>query len=299
MAKSNKPKNPFYSARGGKCQICNKFVNNLNRHNESMSHINMMNRTNESNFEYRDIIDILKTQKILINKLISERTNIKKIFNGFKSEMIDTINRCTEFVNKISKYEESILFSKEIKNLSSSIQKNTNNLFVLRSKKSEIDCLIEELEPDEENTKEKVINIENCHENINILIKPNMQKSNSKLLDDIKVRSDFLKKFGVNRSAKLIDYIKSFYKFVNIKKLYVLKNQFHINIIENEIVKELMFHHDKKSIRKLELKDMKKFCNNVFESLYLREVKKFEKNNNPLDSYITRRFLKQIIKKIN
>lgn len=298
MTKSNKSKNPFYSSRGSKCQICNKFVNNLNRHNESMSHINMMNKTNESNFEYRDIIEVLKMQKTLIDKLIFERTNVKKIFNGFKYEMIDMINRCTEFVNKISMYEKNILFSEEIKNLSSSIKKSTNNLFVLRSEKSETDCLMEELEPIKEDKEEKVINIQNRQEDINLLIKPNIQKPNSKLLDDIKVRGEFLKKFGVNRSEKLIEYIKGFYKLVDIKKLYVVKNQFHINIIENEIIKELMIHHDKNSVRKLEIKDMKKFCTNTFESFYDRDVKKFEKNNNPQDSYITRRFMKQIIKKL-
>lgn len=299
MTKSKRSNNPFNSSRGSKCQICNRFVHNLNRHNESISHINMMNKTTESNFEYKDIIEALKIQKTLINKLIAERTNVKKIFNGFKNEMIDIINRCTEFVNTISKYEESILFSEEIKNLSSNIKKKTNNLFVLRSEKSESDCLLEELEPIKENIQEKLINIENRQENISLLIRPNTQKPYVKILDDSNLRSEFLKKFGVNRSAKLLDCIRGFYKLVDIKKLFVVKNHLHINMIENEIVKDLMIHHNKNSIKNLQLEEMNKFCHKSFDAFYLREGRRFENFQNPQDSYITRRFMKQIIKKIN
>lgn len=299
MSKKKKTDKPFFSIRGGKCTICNKLVQNLNRHNTSNLHKSMLNKNNDNNFEYKDIITILKNQKKLIDQLISERSIVRKIFKSFKSELIDVINRCTDFTNSIVKYEKNIIFSNEIKSLSSFLEKATNNLFVLRSEKSDIDLLIEELEPIAEDKDERVVNLDKREEKIELQFKPNPQKSYSKIMDDIKIKNELVKKYGINRANKLQEVIKNFYKSIDNRRLFVVKNHLHVNMIENQIIKDILSQHDKNSIKNLSNKSLLKFCKKSFEIFYMEEAKQFENLQLPENTTINRRFLKQIIKKID
>lgn len=289
MVNNRKGKLIFKSNRGGKCDICNTTLQNLNRHYESNAHKNQMNKNLGINFEYKQLIQILKYQKRLIDCLIGERINVKRTYKSFKNELIEVINRCTDFANSLDKFEKNVVFNSEIKNLTKTVEKSTSNFFIIRSNKTEQDLLIDELEPYNYNSNITCNRIHPSLKDIEEIFGSSKLTTISQIVEEFDFKKTFIKKFGINRSQKLVEYIRPFYKSLDAKRLFIVKNHFNINIIENIIFKSLMINFNKISIKKLTEVDLKKFCNEEFDNFYDKEVKKYEGNDKSQNSNFTQK----------
>lgn len=289
MANNPKPRTIFKSIRGGKCHLCNIHLQNLQRHYNSNGHKNLMKKKVDTHFEYKKIIQILKHQKKLIDRFIRERINVKNVFKSFKNELIDCINRCIEFANSLEKYEKNIILGSEIKILTKNVEKAASEFFILKSNDTEND-LFNDLEILKDSNKIKNKNYSSLKE-VNKIFGENSLETNGQLIEQANYKKIFVKKFGLNRSQKLIDFIRPFYKTIDNKRLFILKNHFCINLIENIIIDSLMKNVDKKIIKNMSEDDLTKFCNDVFDNFYNNEARQYEGAINPQDTLIENFFV--------